>query len=176
MKSFSVTTVLGVYNDFNAINPAVLEAAKVRGSAVHRAAACHAAGLFVQPVPGAYRGYFESFCKWFDDYVREVIFVEERFVDEIFFYNGQSDLGCVLIDGRRVIVDYKTPAAESATWKSQIAAYAELAKKKYPPEFVGMSLRLRADGRPAIATVYEYSKNDYAAFLAALTAYRYFKS
>jgi hypothetical protein len=176
MQSYPVTTVLGVYTDFNAIRPDILEAAKLRGNAVHGAAAAYAKGLFVPPLPFDWQGYFDSFRRWFDACVKEVLFVEKRFFDEIFLYDGKPDLGAVLKDDRRVIVDYKTPVAEYPTWKSQIAAYCELAKKTYPPEFEAVSLRLKKDGGAAKATVYDFSQNDYAAFLSALTAYRYFKS
>lgn len=176
MKIFSVTTVLGAFTDFSTVRPDVLEAACERGTGVHRASAAYAAGLYVPPVPEGWRGYCESFTRWFDSSVAQVIFIEERFFDPTFYFDGQPDLGCVLVDGRRVVVDYKTPVAESPTWKSQVAAYCELAMQKYPPGFEAMALRLRKDGRPARATTYDYSQNDYAAFLAALTAYRYFKS
>lgn len=176
MKSFSVTTVLGVFADFDVIRDEVLEAAKLRGSGVHAAAAAYASGLYVQPLPKDWQGYFDSFRRWFDLYVDEVIFVEERFHNEQFYFHGKPDLGAVLMDGRRVVVDYKTPAAEMPTWKSQISAYCDLAEDYYGPHFDGMSLRLRRDGKPAKANVYDTSGNDFAAFLAALTAYRYFKS
>lgn len=176
MKSFSVTTVLGAFADFDKIRPDVLEAAQLRGSGVHTRCAAYGGGFYVQPLPLEWQGYFDSFRRWFDLYVDEVIFVEERFHNHQFFYNGKADLGAVLMDGRRVVVDYKTPAAEYPTWKSQIAAYCELAEQVYPPGFEGMSLRLRRDGKPARATVYDSSGNDYAAFLSALAAYRYFKS
>jgi hypothetical protein len=39
-----------------------------------------------------------------------------------------------------------------------------------------MSLRLDPKGGDAKAVVYEYSDDDWAAFLSALNAYRYFKS
>jgi hypothetical protein len=176
MESYSVTTVLGVYGDFSQIRPDILDAAIKRGNVVHAAGAAYAGGLWVPALPEDYQGYFESFKKWFDGHVQEVIFIEERFFDETYFYNGKPDLGVVLKDGRRVIPDLKTPASEMPTWKSQIAAYCELAAKKYPPRFEGMSLRLQKSGRMARATVYEHSQNDFGVFLAALTAYRYFKS
>ncbi len=174
MESYSVTTVLGVYADFNQVRPDVLEAAIHRGVAVHRAGAAHAGGNYVLPLAPEHQGYFDSFRMWFDEYVREVIFVEERFWNESLGFNGQPDLGLVLVDGRPVVADLKTPANEAPTWKGQIAAYCELARSKYGYKFEGLSLRLR-DGKPALANVYQYAEDDYSAFLAALMAYRYFK-
>lgn len=174
MKSISVTTVLGRFTDFDKINPAVLEAAQIRGTAVHAAASAYAKGLFVSPLQDGYQGYYLSFKNWFDSYVDTVIFVEQRFFDKTFFFNGKPDLGVILKDGRAVITDYKTAVAEGQTWKSQLAAYRHLALKEFHYDFEVMSLRLKEDGRPAKAVTYNYSESDFAAFLAALTAYRYF--
>jgi hypothetical protein len=129
----------------------------------------------VLPLDPAHQGYFDSFRYWFDEYVKEVVFVEERMFNEPFGYNGKPDLGLILVDGRPVVADLKTPAAEGSTWKGQIAAYCELARSKYGHKFEGLSLRLR-DGKRALANVYKYQEDDYSAFLAALTAYRYFKN
>jgi len=175
MKSYSVTTVLGVFADFGFIRSEVLEAAIARGNAVHAAAATYAGGMYVPPLPREYRGYFDSFKGWFDSRVRRVIFIEKRLYNVVYYFDGQPDLGCELADGRLVVVDYKTPAAESPTWKAQIAAYCDLAEDEFGGDWDGMSLRLRRDGKPAIANVYDSHGNDFAAFLAALTAYRYFK-
>lgn len=175
MKSYSVTQVLGVFADFDKIRPDVLEEAQRRGTAVHNAAAAHALGLWSNSLPEIWQGYFKSFRNWFDKYVAEVIFVEERFHDDIFYFHGKPDLGAKLIDGRFVIPDYKTPVTEYPTWKSQVAAYRHLAHKKYDYNFECMSLRLDKNGGPAKAAIYRYSDDDFAAFLSALNAYRYFK-
>lgn len=176
MKSFSVTTVLSAFTDFDMIRPDVLQAAQLRGSGVHAAAAAFSSGLYVKPLPMEWQGYFDSFRKWFDLCVDQVIFTEERFFDQLYCYNGKPDLGVLLMDGRRVVVDYKTAVTEAPTWKSQVSAYCELAENKYPPHFDGMSLRLKKNGKMPKANIYNSTGNDYAAFLAALTAYRYFKS
>ena len=177
MKTFSVTRVLSVYNDFSGINPDVLQAAARRGTKVHGVCAAYAAGLWVPPLALDINGYFSSFKAWFDKYVSRVFFVEEEMVDPLLGYYGHPDLGVELIDGRKMIPDLKTPLNESVTWKSQIAAYLNLAEKKYGENFFDgcMALQLSPKGTMAKGIVYQYSDADFAAFLSALNAYRYFK-
>lgn len=177
MKQYSVTQVLGAFSDFSAIPPEVLEAAALRGTEVHNACACFAQCLPVLGLNGDRVGYFESFKNWFDRYVDQVFMVEKKIRHYIYHYNGKIDLGCRLIDGREVIVDYKTPAAEGPTWKGQLSAYLELARVGTSFGYNGgcMSLLLRKNGKAAKAIVYQDSPADFAAFLSALNAFRYFK-
>jgi hypothetical protein len=115
---------------------------------------------------------------WFDKYVAEVYFVEKEFVDSTYGFMGHPDIGVRLIDGRNVIVDYKTPASEKKTWAPQIAAYLHLANKAYEGSLcfdAAMALQPRKDGGMAKATVYQYSNNDFAIFLNALNLFRYFR-
>jgi hypothetical protein len=73
-----------------------------------------------------------------------------------------------------MVIDYKTPVAESRTWRAQLAAYCYLAKPVVG-EVGGMALMLSPNGAAARAIHYQYQAEDFAAFVAALTAYRYFK-
>jgi hypothetical protein len=176
MELIHVTSPLSVYLDFGGVNKTVLDEAKRRGTMIHSAAAAYASGAFVVPVVPIYEGFYQSFKTWFDSYVDRVFFVEQRIEDaETYGITGMIDLGCQLIDGRAVIVDHKTPLAESKTWKGQLSAYRYLAKKKYGIDFECISLRLDINGAAAKARVYEYSDNDFMAFVHALSAYRYFK-
>lgn len=176
MELIHVTSVLSGFLDFGGVNKTVLDEAKRRGTMIHSAAAAYAAGAFVVPVDPIYDGFYQSFKAWFDSYVDHVFFVEQRIDDsEIYGITGMIDLGCQLIDGRAVIVDHKTPLAESKTWKGQLAAYRYLSKKKYEIDFECMSLRLYINGAAAKASIYNYSDNDFMAFVHALSAYRYFK-
>ncbi len=174
MTPYSVTTALKPFFPHD-IPQHYLDRASERGTAVHRAAANYANGIPIMWFPDELGGYFKSFKNWFDTYVDKVVFVEKRMRDDDFKYNGQPDLGCRLIDGRYVIVDYKTPLAEYATWKLQISGYCHLARAAYPdiPWCGGMSLRLRPNGGKAKATVYVDTARDFAVFLSALNVYRY---
>ena len=175
MRYCSVTTVLKAYQDFSAIPVDILQAAALRGSAVHAACAAYTQGLFVPPMPEEYRGYYQSFKGWFDQYIDHPIFVEKRLEDTKFRFTGIVDLVAVMIDRRHVVVDYKTPVTQSPWWAGQIAAYRHLVKLVIPDvEFACYSLMLRGNGRPARAVEYQRSDRDFAAFLSALNAYRYF--
>ena len=180
----SVTQALSPFSDFSGINPEVLQHAAERGSRVHRACAAYALGFPAFGLHDEDHGYFHSFVGWFDNYVHVVLAVEKRLTSQS-GYTGMMDLACMLTDKRFVVCDYKTPALESPTWKAQIAAYCELAKcdpmikyyleRSKKDRLEGMALMLNKNGKAAKGIVYQYQADDFAAFLAALSAYRYFK-
>lgn len=175
MKYVSVTQALSPWVDFSGIPSDVLSAACRRGGVVHAAAASYARGLWIRSLAPSYQGYFESFKNWFDKYVDKVLLVEIRLSCDVYGIIGKPDLVCILIDGRYVVVDHKTPVSEKPTWKCQLAAYRYLVSTTSLGIPECMSLILKGDGSPAKACPYQYSDDDFAAFLAALTAYRYFK-
>lgn len=174
---YSVTTILSIFNNFDGIPPAVLENAARRGTAVHRYFAGYALGLFM-PVPtNEIAGYFYSFKAWFDTYVDRVFFVEQKFTDHKLGFYGHADAGLKLTDGRNVVVDWKTPAAESLTWGPQTAAYLHLANSedKRVCHYDGcMAVQPKKDGRPATGIVYAYTDELFATFMAAKICYEYF--
>lgn len=186
MKQVSVTKVLGVYANFSGIPPGVLQAAADRGTLVHAYCEKYVLGQLYLPdlIPVHVRGYFASFKTWFDQYVDQVFFVEKPFKHSVYGYTGRIDLGCEIKGEGVFVVDYKTPILEGPGWCGQLAAYRELwldheFNKVLPyiqpcPMIGCMSLRLHAEGKAARAIRYDYSDDDFTAFLNALTAYRYF--
>lgn len=171
----SVTQVLGVYTDYSTIPGSVLSHAADRGTRVHAACAAVAKGLWPR-TDAETKGYVASFSRWLKGYVAEVISVEERIVDEILGYSGQYDLIVRMVgDDCLTVIDLKTPQAETPTWKGQLAAYRELAHSKYPLVQRTIALKLDSDGGKPKLIEYKQDYRDFAAFLAALTAYRYFK-
>jgi len=80
------------------VRPDVLAAACERGTAVHKACECYATGLWSPALPADWRGYFDSFKKWFDLYVLEVIFTEKPLKSDVLGLTGHPDL-CALIKG-----------------------------------------------------------------------------
>lgn len=174
MKMLSVTRILSPFNDFSQVPPDRLAAAATRGTEVHHACAAHARGLPVFLVEG--QPHFESFKRWFERYVKRVLFVEDDFADtHIYFINGHPDIVCELTDGRIVVVDYKTPVAESRLWRSQISCYCYLVAPVLGCMPEGMALMLNGKGKAAKGKLYQYQAEDFACFLAALTCYRAFK-
>lgn len=173
----SVTQVLGVYQDFSMIDKDVLEFATERGSVVHKICACRARGLpYLTEIMPAAAGYVLSFDTWFTSSVLEVHLVETRLVDETYGFTGTPDLIVTLKgDPRPSVWDLKTPAAEYPTWWGQAAAYKRLAQENgYPVVRAGI-VQLKPDGSPPRVPPYEVGPRDLAAFLAALTAWKYFK-
>ena len=173
----SVTQALGVFQDFSTIRPDVLEHAAERGSRVHAACSAYAKGLFPVTDPES-EPYFISFQQWFDTYITKTLAVEKRMNDEVYGFTGMLDL-IVLIKGDKLpsLVDLKTPAAVGPTWAAQISAYRHLAEKKLKIK-IGRNLSLRLSGKGTAAIPNEFTGNynrDFAVFLAALTAYKYFK-
>jgi hypothetical protein len=181
LKSYSVTTILNCFSDFSKIPPHILEAAIERGNVVHSIAADYAnskkRGTFFAPTETEHFGFFVSYRKWFDACVREVLFVETRFFDSVLGYDGKVDLVAELVDGRTAVIDIKTPIVPSKTWAGQIAALIPLAKQYLSTDrkVVGMAVQPKKDGRAATAITYKNSDADFAAFVNALTAFRYFK-
>jgi hypothetical protein len=181
MKIVSVTKVLGAYADFSRIPSYVLQAAAERGTLVHDICEKYVLGTLYLPdlIPVHVRGYFTSFKNWFDANVDRVFFVEKTFEDSVYGFRGRIDLGChIRGEGGVFVVDYKTPILEASGWCGQLAAYRHLWMKNAinldRSEVHCMSLRLDAEGRAARSIRYDYTEDDFSAFLNALVAYKYF--
>lgn len=176
MKLFSVTAVLRPFVSLDGIPPEVLRAAAERGRRVHAAVAAELSGLFlVQKLPPAEIGYLESFRRWRDIMISEILEVEQRHEDRRLGYFGHPDLVAVLRDGRRAVIDIKTPATEAKTWRAQLAAYRHLVEQVYGKGIIPIAVMLDHAGRVAKAIRYDRTDADFAAFLSALNAYRYFQ-
>jgi hypothetical protein len=172
LKLISVTRVLSPFNDFSQVPPDRLEFAKQRGTDVHAACSAYARNLPVFASNGS-APYFESFRNWFDKYVKRALFVEAEFSDpSVYGIIGHVDLVAELTDGRVVVVDYKTPVAESKSWALQISAYCHLVNP-IVGKCDGMALQLSPQGNMARAIHYKYQASDFAVFLSALTVWRH---
>lgn len=173
----SVTQVISPYNDFSGIPGHVLEHAAKRGTIVHQACSCYIDGVWQGRLPVDCEGYFDSFRNWFDKTVKQSIWNERKLIDKKLQFSGTPDLYCEMIDGQRMIVDFKTPVNFNPAWALQLSAYYHLAIKCRAGKPDGcMSLRLRADGKEAIAKTYNYIDDHFAIFLCALNVRRYFEN
>jgi len=177
----SVTQVLGCFSDFSWIRPEVLEHAADRGTRVHRAIASHLLGLWSPPLDKEAQPYFDSFRRWADIMVVDVLFVEQELVCDCFGYKGHIDAGLTLNgeQGAATIIDWKTPVTEARTWKGQVAAYWHLAEKHADTPLTinrCASIMLSPVGRPAKMREYTANISPYFnAFIGALQAYKFFK-
>ncbi len=173
----SVTVVIGTvfkhWFNFDCVPDDVLDAAKARGTDVHKACAVAARGLFPMITPEC-QGYLDSFRRWLDLMVEDVLLVEERLVDPVYGFHGCPDLVIRSKQGEIILVDIKTPQSLIATWKWQLAAYCYLIEKckGWKVDRVG-SLRLRPEG-VALMNYYEGKdrRRDLAVFLSALNVYK----
>lgn len=178
MRTINVTQALSPFNRYDGIPPSVLEAAKQRGQRLHAAAAAYLTGTFqvVKLLPED-AGYWESLRFWIDDHVDHVYDVEPELVDERLGFVGHPDLICRLSGRRFFVVDWKTPAQESKSWRVQLGAYVHLAVKHYrhhSPIWRGMAVQPDRDGRLAKGTPYLATAADFGIFISCLNAYRFF--
>lgn len=172
MKYPSVTHVLSPYNDFSRIPDSVLKKASEKGTRIHAACAAHALCLPVPDLPDDDLGYYESFEDWFEASVAEVISVEQEYIDEKLGFMGHPDLVCRIKRcsfAVHTVVDYKTPATVSPSWRLQLAAYSHLTNAARC-----FSLRLNKDGKRAIVNEVKNWQRDFSVFLNALSVWRYF--
>lgn len=172
----SVTTVLSPFADFSRVRPEVLEHAAQRGTKVHALCEAYAQGLWIPRIDEECAGYFDSFKRWFDATVVEVLAQEVELVDEQKGYMGHPDMICrIKGDNDAVMIDLKTPAAQSPAWRLQLAAYWRLGTLAGYPITRSGSLRLKKDGSRAIFNEYTGSHaHDLNVFLNCLAAWKYF--
>lgn len=170
-----VTEIISPWSGLDKIPEATLQHAAERGSLTHDYNARIAKGEFVMTIDVSCIPYVQSFRKWFDQMVDEVVLVEERMVDESWGYTGQIDL---LIksksDGMLWLVDEKTPTTSYKTWRLQLAAYHNLVVNRgYSPSRIG-SLQLSPAGRLPRMKWYKNTAQDFNLFTQALNLHRFF--
>lgn len=173
-----VTSILAPFMDFSMVPPDVLQAAAERGTEIHQFCAGYALGIWSQVTPLEIAGYCDSFRKWFDNYVVEVLAVEEEVVHPAFGYIGHVDLIATVAGIRPkqtvCVIDYKSPVTASRSWNCQIAAYLEASKERYRTEVAG-ALMLKKDGSLPKMIWLEDGNQAFAAFTGILSGWNYIK-
>ncbi len=181
MKLFSVTEVLSPWSNEKfqkqGISEKKLSVASGKGTLVHDwCLNGYALALPKTALPDQYKGYGESFVKWFDKYVTRVIGVEKKLKDEELGIIGHPDLLSEVDFGKGSVlglIDLKTPIEYSVYWQVQLSAYLHLVRKAgWNPEWVG-SLQLDPNGGWPKPKKHVYSERDFAIFLAALQCRRF---
>lgn len=172
----SVTAILSPFVDYSHVPAHILERASLRGSRVHGICAARLRGLWHPPVTPDVAGYVRSFDAW-ARHVSDVILVEAELEDTALGYCGHPDL-LVRMRGEQELsgIDLKTPRLCMPTWRGQLAAYGNLFEANGHSVSRLASLRLSPDGGAAKFDEYTGTRRaDFAAFMSALNAYRYFK-
>jgi hypothetical protein len=171
-----VTEVLKRYVDFSNIDPVVLAKAAERGTRVHGFCSLYARGVPTPFVDEDCQGYVESFKRWFDKYVDKVHVNEDRFYCDGLMITGAIDLVVsIKNDEKLCIVDLKTPATISKSWRLQTSAYEYLYNRNNDNEANRRAvLQIKKDGKPAVFHEHD-DPNDWKTYLGILRAERYFQ-
>lgn len=171
-----VTDILSPYKSFEGVDRTVLASACERGKQVHNFCELYALNLLIESPSDIVKPYFESFVKWFDTWVDDVIEVEQRINDPELKISGKFDLLCKLKHSDKlVIVDYKTPLLFDRTWSLQMTAYKMLLERntKYQADRC-VCLKLDSDGRDPVTEEYkDFSQLSYL-LLNQIQIYRFF--
>ena len=142
---------------YKGVDENVLKMAAERGTAVHNAIENFI--LFgIEDLGEERLGYFEAFKKWWKDVKPEPLATEHRVYHKSLRYAGTADLPAI-IEGKRIVVDYKTSATVNKMLTGvQLEAYAK-AYESQGIEIDGKAiLHLKNDGN--YSYLY-YQKNDF---------------
>jgi hypothetical protein len=145
-----------------------------RGAARHAAYAAHLLGTWAPELPREDQGSLESFKRWADKYVVKTWFVEKHLEDKDHGYSSTIDWGGELTICPGCIGDWKPPSGKGPITRAQVASYLNSAKKNKFPAKKGFILRMDPKGGIATLEWIEAGGMDFAGFLAALSAWRYF--
>lgn len=174
----SVTQVLSVLYSFSMVAPDVLEHARQRGVAVHRAVQLDIDDdLVEESVPAEIAGYLKAWRAFRADCgLTQADFGEpERpLYHPALRFAGTPDI-TLCMNKRWAVLDVKTAADLSPVWALQTAGYRELINVNTPKgEHLiedRYSLRLRDNGTYKLDQFKD--KNDWTTFLSFLTTHRW---
>jgi len=175
LKFPSVTKVLERYSPYGNIRQSVLEKAQVRGTAVHSGCftICRGLPLFPEP-PEGYLLRIESFQRWFDANVDEVLEIEPELVDSKLRFLGHPDLILVCKNLGLCLADIKTAEAHQPIWVSQLSAYFSLTQTYGRAIDRVFSLMLDSGGGLPKIVPLEHPGKHFSGFFHALMAHHYF--
>lgn len=163
-----ITSILFPFSGMQMIDPLILERACARGTAVHNTIEVIQEGLPPVCLEDEHKGYIESYKIWAEG--KKFIDKPARFFDDELRITGECD--CIYRDeDGLVLVDFKTSANESKTWKYQGTAYSYLAKRKgYDIKRIEF-VKLSKEGKAPKTFMYE---EDMEHFKILLAVYREF--
>jgi len=171
-----VSSVCKPFTDFSKIDPQVLARKADIGTRVHQYCESYSLGLFVEDVSSDCKNYVDSYKRWFDDSVKEVIQTETRINSEKYRISGQLDnLSLLKYDDGITLIDYKTPDNPSLTWQLQTAGYHLLCEEELNIQVARrICLLLSKTGGAARVVEYQDHRGDKDKFINALELYRFF--
>lgn len=147
----SVTTVLGPLNDmkYAGVGEKTLNQAANKGSAVHEAIE-NWVEFGIEDIEPEYRGYFEAFLKWWEEYQPVPVATERKVYHRVMRYAGTVDFLAYIAD-ELTLIDFKTTyAMNDMTFGVQLEAYSQALKSLGIQVQRKRILQLKKDG------TYEY--------------------
>ena len=171
-----VTDVLKPFTNLSHIDPAVLQNAADRGTRVHKYCELYAQNMLIEIPDLDCIGYVNSFKKWFDKNVDQVISLEKRLNHPEYKISGKYDLLIKLKGSDDIIlIDIKTPQSPALSWSLQTAAY-QLLIEEVLGTFVDWRFCLILDKKGGQAREVKYLADylDIDLYLSALRLYNHF--
>lgn len=171
----SVSTVLGMFCDFDRVPRSVLEYKRKIGRAAHKAIELYEDGtLDVDTVDDAVMPYLESFIKFKAVKPLRVVASEQIIYSKKHRYAGRLDLNVEFLGSKDLWqLDVKCVHQMAPETALQTAAYAEASNEMGFPKITKRAgLQLQPDG--SIAKLYPYlNHSDFLIFCNALNLYRW---
>lgn len=192
VKAPGVTTILGAFvlsnvygseyyiDTFtgNAIAREVFDIAGDHGSAVHLAVKyLLTEGLDMESLDPSILAAVNQFQLWQEEYVEEILVVEEPMYSLKYGYAGTADIICILkrkYGGKRAVVDIKTGGHDLSG--PQLASYEQLYREdsKYRGDMVRYALELPKSGDKC-KFLPKANRGDFKFFLNKLAIYNFMK-
>ncbi len=149
-----VTHILGAFSGLQSIPKDILQNAAERGTLVHQFIDAYIEEMPSPDVPSHIAGYIDSFKIWASN--KAFVKKPDRLYCDDLMITGEID-AIYEERGHLVLVDFKTPAKESCTWKYQASAYSYLLKKSGIDIIRTEFVKLEKNG--AEPRVYEYQED-----------------
>jgi len=163
-----VTEILSIFSGLSKIDPEVLANAADRGTLVHKTIEAIRMGIGRGEDPEHIAGYMKSYDIWATG--KQFLPLPPRLYCDDHMITGKPDDIYVVEDGL-VLVDYKTPAKESKTWRLQAEAYKYLCIKAGYNIVRSEFVRLEKTGKKPKEHIY---LDDTGLYFKILEAHRYF--
>lgn len=147
-----------------------------RGSYAHAGMSAYALNLFFAANKDGWNGYIISGKRWFDQYVKKVLYVEQRLTCHDYRTTGQSDLIAIMRppwDDLTALIDWKTSQAEYKTWKYQTGGYKYLTEKNLDVKIdIRLAVRLRQEAtKDCLHSIYKDHDHDESIMLQLVNCY-----